>query len=253
MPRDTDHEEIKVQEALALLKQHPTMTAADAARQTRASYHRLIRRRRGIPPSNTRGGRNKKLAEPQTEALRNHLLMCHSIGRPANIDNVVASANSILRCEGLVDTVSRRWAKRWINRQRDFLKTLRSKPLSTQRRSAHIREDIETHFEEFAHCKNHWSIQDDDCYNFDETGCQIEVTSGGLVVVPVGADKVYIDDPDNKELVTSTECIGASGYHVPPMLIFKGASIFESTLRIILMVILFLHAPKQASPMISLL
>jgi hypothetical protein len=84
--------------------------------------------------------------------------MCHSIGRPTNIDNVVASANSILWCEGLVDTVLQWWAKRWINRQRDFLKTLCSKPLSTQRRSAHICEDIETHFEEFAHCKNHWSI-----------------------------------------------------------------------------------------------
>ena len=72
-------------------------------------------------------------------------------------------------------------------------------------------------------CKNHWSIQDDDCYNFDETGYQIGVTSGGLVIVPVGADKVYIDNPDNKELVMSTEYIRASGYHVPPMLIFKGA------------------------------
>jgi hypothetical protein len=42
-------------------------------------------------------------------------------------------------------------------------------------------------------------------------------------VLPAGVDAVYVDDPDNKELVTSTERIGASGYHVPAMLIFKGA------------------------------
>jgi hypothetical protein len=44
-----------------------------------------------------------------------------------------------------------------------------------------------------------------------------------LVCVPAGVDQVYVDDPDNKELVTSTEYIGASGYHLPAMITFKGA------------------------------
>jgi len=42
-------------------------------------------------------------------------------------------------------------------------------------------------------------------------------------VVLASIDTVYVDDPNNKELVTSTECISASRYHVPAMLIFKGA------------------------------
>ena len=54
-------------------------------------------------------------------------------------------------------------------------------------------------------------------------GCQIGVTLGGLVCVPVGVNQVYVDDPDNKELVTLIECIGALGYYLLAIITFKGA------------------------------
>jgi hypothetical protein len=44
-----------------------------------------------------------------------------------------------------------------------------------------------------------------------------------MVIVPADCDAIYIDDLDEKELVTLTECISASGYHVPPIVTFKGA------------------------------
>jgi hypothetical protein len=43
------------------------------------------------------------------------------------------------------------------------------------------------------------------------------------VLVPVDCTVAYIDDPANRELVISTECISAGGFHVPPMIMFKGA------------------------------
>jgi hypothetical protein len=43
------------------------------------------------------------------------------------------------------------------------------------------------------------------------------------VIVPRDCNVVYIDDLDNRELVTLIECISASGYHVPLMITFKGA------------------------------
>jgi hypothetical protein len=108
MPSNADHEEEKVQAALRLMKSNPGMKAAEAARQTRASYERVRRQLRGVPPSSSRGGLNKKLAEPESRALREHLLMCHSMGKSACIDNIIASANSILWCIGSDETVSRR-------------------------------------------------------------------------------------------------------------------------------------------------
>ena len=51
----------------------------------------------------------------------------------------------------------------------------------------------------------------------------IGMVAGSLVIVPTGCEATYVDDPENRELVTSTECISAGGYHVPPMITFKGA------------------------------
>jgi hypothetical protein len=135
----------------------------------------------------------------------------------------IAAANSILRHQGLESIASRKWAKAWLSREHEFLKTLRSKPLEAKRRASYIKEGIEGHFKEFKRCKDHWHILDEDIYNFDETGYMIGVVSGLLVIVPLDCETVYVDDPANRELVTSTECISASGHHVPPMIIFKGA------------------------------
>jgi hypothetical protein len=98
------HEEEKVQKALKLIKDNPGMKAAKAARITRASVTRVRRRMKGIPRSSSRGGHNKKLDMPSSEALKEYLLMCHALGKGAGIDNVVAAANSILRCQGINST-----------------------------------------------------------------------------------------------------------------------------------------------------
>ena len=42
-------------------------------------------------------------------------------------------------------------------------------------------------------------------------------------MVPAGVDAVYVDDPDNKELVTSTKCISASGYYSDTLTISSNA------------------------------
>ena len=49
------------------------------------------------------------------------------------------------------------------------------------------------------------------------------MVAGSLIIVPTSTTIAYVDDPANRELVTSTECISAGGYHVPPIIIFKGA------------------------------
>ena len=48
---------------------------------------------------------------------------------------------------------------------------------------------------------------DEDIYNFNKVSTQISVTSGSIVIVLAETERVYIDDLDNKELVTSIECI----------------------------------------------
>jgi hypothetical protein len=173
------------------------MKAAKAARITRASVTRVLRRIQGIPRSSSRGGHNKKLDMPSSEALKEYLLMCHALGLGAGIDNVVTAANSILRCQRIDSTASHRWAKNWLGREGQFVKTLRSTPLSAKHRAALIREDIIAHFAEFDLCQKHWGIVDNDIYNIDETGCMIGMVNGSLVIVPTDCEVVYVDNPEN--------------------------------------------------------
>ena len=82
--------------------------------------------------------------------------------------------------------------------------------------------DIKAHFEEFKRYKVKCDILDKDIYNFNETGYLIRMVTGSLIIVPASTIIAYIDDPVNRGLVTSTECISAGGYHIPPMITFKG-------------------------------
>jgi hypothetical protein len=147
-------EEDKVQMALSLLKENPRMKITVACREARASYESVRRRVRGIPPSSSRGGHNKKLNGPENEALRDFLVMCTDMGKPCNINTAIAAANSILRCTGRTEEcpVSRRWIKRWLRQNSQFLRTIRSKPLSIERRASHIKQEVEEHFREFKRC-----------------------------------------------------------------------------------------------------
>ena len=108
MPPKVDHKEQKVQDVINLLQRKPTMKVLAAARKTRCSYDRLRRRLKGIPPSSSRGGHNKKLGKVEDYVLKDYLFMCYNMGRSAGVDAVVAASNSILQAEGRDKSVSRR-------------------------------------------------------------------------------------------------------------------------------------------------
>jgi hypothetical protein len=51
----------------------------------------------------------------------------------------------------------------------------------------------------------------------------IRIVNGSFVVTPADVVASYVDNPEERELVTLTKCISRGGYHVPCMLTFKGA------------------------------
>ena len=94
--------------------------------------------------------------------------------------------------------------------------------MEAKRQDSYIKDDIEGHFREYQRCKNYQGILDADTYNFDKTGYQIRIVARSLVITPIDCTAVYINNPANRELLTSVECISAGGYHAPPIIIFKG-------------------------------
>jgi DDE superfamily endonuclease len=108
-------------------------------------------------------------------------------------------------------------------RHSEFFKEMKTKPIHAKRLAAHMIEDVEEHFTEFARCKRKWGILDDDISNFDKTGFPISVINGEYVIVPTDCDVVYQADPANREIVTSVETLNYRGQKVPLMIIFLGA------------------------------
>ena len=108
MPPKVDHEEEKVQAAMALLRRKPYMKAAVVARQTRCSYKRLRCQLKGVPPSSSCSRHNKKLGIVEDNVLKDYLFMCYNLGCSTSVDNVVATGNLILRTKGQDKHISRR-------------------------------------------------------------------------------------------------------------------------------------------------
>jgi hypothetical protein len=73
-PKPRDIEE-RIAKASREIDNDPYLKGTKAASQFRAPYYLLIARRRGRPTSYTRGGHNKKLAEPEDEALKEYILI----------------------------------------------------------------------------------------------------------------------------------------------------------------------------------
>jgi hypothetical protein len=225
MPPKPHEIEERIAKASRAMDDDPNLKGTKAAQRFGAPYDRLIARRRGRPPSYSRGGQNKKLSIPQDDALKEYILMLQYSGRGANIHEVRAAAGRLLFwASGDPDSsVSVRWTRAWMARQADFLKSIKEKPLSAKRLAAHIIEDVEGHFAEFDRCKRRYSVKDCDVSNFDKSGFQIGVVTSDRVFVSLDCEAIYNADLDNRELVTAVATINYGGTKVPAMIIFKGA------------------------------
>jgi hypothetical protein len=112
MPPKVDSIENAIQMASAAMDADPHLKGTDAAKKYRAIYQRLMARRWGRPVSNTRGGHNKKLENPQDHTVQDYLLMLYHAGTSANLEALMVAANRVLFYSGKSSDVSRRWAKR---------------------------------------------------------------------------------------------------------------------------------------------
>jgi len=151
------------------------------------------------------------------------MTLLYYVGTSGDINELIKAGNRLLYYVGKDEFVSCRWAYCWVERNKDYWKTLRSKLLSAKRCEAYIQEDLDAYFKEYKRCVDYWGIQEEDQYNFDETGFQMGVVSGSKVIVPIDCDAVFILDLENRELLTAVVTLNSKAKKVPAMLIFKGA------------------------------
>jgi|GraSoi_2013_40cm_1033754.scaffolds.fasta_scaffold13737_1 hypothetical protein len=219
-------QEEAIENALAAIERGEYDNLAEAARTLDLPYYKLRARSLGRPPSNSRGGSNTTLSEEQDRALCEYINRCIELGRPALPIYIKQAANSILRASGSTQTVSRYWFRRWYQKHPEYHKRT-TKPLSADREAAQNRMDVLQHFRKFERAIRDYHIQAENLWNFDETGFRIGCQNGQIVITYSEIKAVYMSDPENRELITSVECVNAAGQTIDPMIVMAGAIIKE--------------------------
>ena len=223
---DTYHTiEARIQDAITSLHKGENKTVLAASKQFAVPEARLRHRYNGRPSRSARPATNQKLSDSQELALIQYIdRLDRSGGQKLNRDLLADTANRILAQDytgkGPAPTVLSNWAKRWLTRHRD-IKVKPQKPLAAERKEAHSPEEIRAHFRRFREAREKYGVLDEDIYNVDETGFRIGCGRVQYVLTR-SSQKIYGADPDNRESLTSVECISAAGFVLPPMLILAG-------------------------------
>ena len=224
--------EARIQQAVEAIQSRPLPVNRNAvAREFDVPVQRLRSRLNGKPSkSEVRGMHRRALTVDQELALHRHVTRLDQLSIPARIKSIRATANTLLRQTASSSdpnpSVSKQWAKRWLDRQPDLFKAKRQ-PLAVARKNAHTPELMMKHFEGYKKMVEKNKIRPKDTWNFDETGYRMGVGRGDFVITTNPFQRVFSKDPDNRESLTAIEGINGVGESLPPMIILTGISLLE--------------------------
>jgi hypothetical protein len=184
-------------------------------------YTSLRHRYAGMPARRDSTPNCKRLSESEEQTVIRYILDLDSRGFSPTLGEVGDMANKLLAARG-EEHVGPTWARRLVNRTNE-LKMRFTRAKDHQRAKQEDPVVISNWFQLIANTKAKYGIIDEDTYNFDETGFQMGVI--GSMKVVTGSERRSRPDlfqPGNREWVTVIQGISASGYALPPFIIYKG-------------------------------
>jgi hypothetical protein len=118
--------------------------------------------------------------------------------------------------------IGKNWVLRFIKAQPE-LQTKWNRKFHSQRARSEDPVAIRAWFELVEETRQSYGILDADIYNFDETGFMMGIAATSKVVTSSDAvGRAVTIQPGDREWVTTIECINASGWSIPPIVILQG-------------------------------
>ena len=118
--------------------------------------------------------------------------------------------------------VGKNWVSRFVQSQPE-LQTKWTRRFNSQRADYEDPTTITAWFKLIEETRQTYGVLDQDIYNVDETGFAMGVAGTSKVVT--SSDRVgraVVIQPGNREWVTAIECVNASGWCLPPLVILSG-------------------------------
>ena len=168
---------------------------------------------------------NRALNPAQEQAVCEFIELRSSFDIRCRLEVIRRCANSILKAAGETRVVSRDWPTRFVTRHPEFHKR-KQKPLASIRKDIEWLELLARH-EEFHKLRAEWGIPAEDVWNMDETGFRIGVGKTRWVISTHLVKSLVLADPDNRDYITSVECINGAGIAMAPLVILQGQLILD--------------------------
>jgi hypothetical protein len=96
MPPASREIETRIANAYEAMDNDPKLKGMATATRFGAPYDRLMARRRGRPPSYTRGRHNKKLLVPQDNLLKDYILMLYYSSYLINLEAIQITVSRLI-------------------------------------------------------------------------------------------------------------------------------------------------------------
>jgi DDE superfamily endonuclease/helix-turn-helix, Psq domain/Tc5 transposase DNA-binding domain len=209
--------------AIQAIKTKEKLSIRQAARHFNVPHTTLYARLHGRETRVDLRVNSHKLTQIEEDSLKKWILSMDSRGAAPRPTTVREMANILLAARGATPplTVGENWVYNYVKRQPE-LATRFSRRYNFERAKCEDPKIIQEWFNLVQKTILENGIDPDDIYNFDETGFAMGLIATAKVVTRAECyGRRAVLQPGNREWVTAIECISASGWALPPCIIFK--------------------------------
>ena len=137
---------------------------------------------------------------------------------------IAGASNYLIRFENRV--VGHQWLNRFLERNPEYLLRKQKPPVAERKHihSVHVMSDC---FKKIERVMREKGITELDVWNMDEKGFRLGRGKAQLVVTMDPNKPLRMIDPENRDYITSVECIGSAGGTIPPTLLISGVNILH--------------------------
>ena len=233
MPPPTTTSSVQQEGRIALaveaLKQGFFTSVRSAARSYDVPHMTLSRRVRDIPARRGKRPTNCKLTATEELTLVQWILSMDQRGLAPRPEYVRQMANLLIakRSDSNPNPdpkslVGERWVYNFVQRHQ-ALRTRYNRKYDYQRAKCEDPQVIKDWFRLVKNVIAKYGIQEEDIYNFDETGFQMGVISTAKVITgSERSNRPVAMQPSNREWVTAIDCISTAGWSLLLVIIFEG-------------------------------
>ena len=222
--RNSIEQEGRILLAVQAIKKQEISTIREAARRFNVPKSTLSTRLQDRQNCANSRANSHKLTEIKEQSLHNWILSLDDRGVAPRPSTVRETANLLLAARETtpVQTVGEKWVYNFVKRHPE-LSSQFSKRYNYERAKCKDPKIIREWFNLIQKTIIQYGINPDDIYNFNETGFAMGLTSTSRVITRAEYyGRRSCLQPGNREWVTVVECINASGWALPPCIIFKG-------------------------------